>query len=65
MPTERNSKTPSHIAYQVREAKDGKRYWTRIGSAWAHTDGQGYNLQLEAVPLDGAVTLRILSEAKD
>src|SRR5271169_386141 len=28
-------------------------------SAWAHADGNGFNLQLETVPLDGRVALRI------
>lgn len=64
MTTEKPSKTPSHTAYQVRQTKDGKSFWTRIGSAWAHGDGQGFNLQLDAVPLDGAVTLRVPSETK-
>ena len=64
MMNEKTSKSPSHVAYQVRETKDGKSFWTRIGSAWAHGDGQGFNLQLDAVPLDGAVTLRVPSETK-
>ncbi len=54
---------PTHIAYQVREGSQ-KSYWTRIGAAWAHRDGKGFNLQLECVPLDGKVTLRIVSEDK-
>lgn len=59
------SKKPSHIAYQVRDAANGKGYWTRIGSAWAHADGQGFNIQLEAVPLDGRITLRIATDKQD
>ena len=52
------SKTPTHIAYHVRETKDGKGNWTRIGSAWSHKDGKGFNLQIDTVPLDGRITLR-------
>jgi hypothetical protein len=26
---------------------------------WAHADGNGFNIQLETVPLDGRVALRI------
>ena len=55
-------KAPSHIAYQVRDREGKKGFWTRIGSAWAHTDGQGFNIQLECVPLDGRITLRVASE---
>jgi hypothetical protein len=60
------SKSPSHIAYQVRDRGEGKKsFWTRIGSAWAHADGKGFNLQIEVVPLDGRITLRVASENKD
>ena len=60
--TSTSSKTPSHVAYQVRDRDGKKGFWTRIGSAWAHTDGQGFNIQLECVPLDGRITLRVNSE---
>jgi hypothetical protein len=52
------SNAPSLVAYQVREVKEGKDFWTRIGSAWSHKDGKGFTVQLDAVPLDGRVTLR-------
>ena len=56
------SKSPTHIAYHVRNRDGGKGFWTRIGSAWAHTDGNGFNLQIETVPLDGRITLRVAAE---
>lgn len=59
------SKAPSHIAYQVRDSKGGKGFWTRIGAAWQHSDSNGFNIQLEVVPLDGRVTLRVASDKKD
>lgn len=58
------SKLPSHIAYQVKDRGD-KSYWTRIGSAWQHGDGNGFNIQIETVPLDGRITLRVASDKKD
>jgi hypothetical protein len=59
------SKFPSHIAYHVRDrAEGGEAFWTRIGSAWAHADGNGFNLQIETVPLNGRITLRVPSEPK-
>lgn len=60
-----SSKAPSHVAYQVRERDGKKGFWTRIGSAWAHADGKGFNIQLECVPLDGRITLRVASEKKE
>lgn len=57
-----NSKAPTHIAYHVRERAGKESFWTRIGSAWAHADGQGFNIQIETVPLDGRISLRVPSE---
>ncbi len=60
-----SSRTPSHIAYQVRDREGKKAIWTRIGSAWAHADGNGFNIQIEAVPLDGRVSLRVATDTKE
>ena len=58
------TKAPTHIAYHIREGSE-KSYWTRIGAAWAHNDGNGYNIQMDGlVPVDGKITLRIASESK-
>ena len=58
-------KAPTHVAYQVRDREGQKSFWTRIGAAWAHADGKGFNIQLEVVPLDGRVSLRVASEKKE
>lgn len=57
-----STKTPSHVVYHVRDREGGKGLWTRIGSAWAHGDGKGFNVQLDVAPLDGRITLRIASD---
>ena len=62
---ERAVKVPSHVAYQVKETKSGKAFWTRIGSAWANNDGQGFNIQLDCLPIDGRITLRVASEKRE
>ncbi len=49
-------KGPTYIAYQVRDGE--KSYWNRIGAAWVHNDGKGFNLLLESIPLEGRITLR-------
>jgi hypothetical protein len=56
------SKAPSHNAYHVRDRKGSEAIWTRIGSAWQHADGKGFNVQIDVVPLDGRITLRTPSE---
>lgn len=63
--TKTASKAPSHIAYQVRDREGKKGIWTRIGSAWPHADGKGFSIQIESVPLDGRITIRIASDKKD
>lgn len=63
--TTNTGKQPTHIAYQVRDREGGKAFWTRIGAAWQHGDGKGFNIQLECVPLDGRVSLRVVSEKKE
>ena len=57
-----DTRKPSHIAYHVREGQDGKSYFNRVGSAFEHKDREGLNIFLDAVPVDGRVTLRTPSE---
>lgn len=58
-------KSPTHVAYQVRDREGQKGIWTRIGAAWPHNDGNGFNIQLDCVPLDGRITLRVATDKKD
>lgn len=55
-------KKPSHLAYQVSEGQDGKSYFNRVGSAFEHRDKEGFNVVLDATPVDGKITLRTLKE---
>ena len=50
---------PTYTAYTVakREGKDD--YWTAIGAAFMHQDGDGFNIVLQALPLDGKIVLRV------
>lgn len=41
----------SNLPPQMSATEGGKGFWTRIGSAWAHKDGNGFNIQLESTPL--------------
>jgi hypothetical protein len=60
-----NSKKPSHHVYTVRESTgDRQDFWTRIGVAFAHNDGKGFSVILEALPVDGKLTIRAY-EPKD
>jgi hypothetical protein len=49
-------KKPAFIAYAV--TGEGKQaFWTRIGSAWQHQHGEGFNIELNALPVNGRIVL--------
>ena len=53
------NKKPSHHVYTVREGREnGSDFWTKIGVAFAHNDGKGFSVILEAIPVDGRLTIR-------
>lgn len=43
---------PALIAWYVADRGE-KSFWTRIGAAWEHQDGEGLTLQLDLVPTGG------------
>jgi hypothetical protein len=48
---------PTHAAYMVEgEGKDA--VWTEIGAMWTHEDGEGFNLNLKAIPTSGRLVIR-------
>lgn len=49
---------PSHLAYDVKDIGEEKSAWNRVGAAWQHRDGKGFDIALDALPLSGRVTLR-------
>jgi hypothetical protein len=52
-----DGKAPTHGVFVVEG--DGKdAYWTRIGAAWAHQDGEGFNVRLSALPVSGRLVVR-------
>lgn len=49
-------------AFSVREyeaAGEQRRDWTKIGAAFEHGDGKGWNIVLHCLPIDGKVVLRL------
>jgi hypothetical protein len=57
------SKSPTHDVLVVREGRD-QGYWTRIGAAWPHKDGKGFNILIDTVPLNGRISLRVVKQKK-
>jgi hypothetical protein len=55
------SKRPTFTAFSVRDyTKNGTKEsdWSRIGCAWLHKDGEGFDIILEATPVNGRVAIR-------
>ena len=65
MSEENTHKKPSFIAYQVNEGQDGKSHFNRVGAAFEHGDGAGHNILLDALPVNGRITLRTPQERLD
>lgn len=42
-----------------KDETDKEGFWTKIGAAWKHQDGDGLNITLTALPIDGQLVLRI------
>jgi hypothetical protein len=60
----KNTNPPSHRVYAV--TKEGKQnYWRAIGAVWPHADGEGFNLKLDYLPLNGAEIVIRKPKAKE
>lgn len=50
---------PSYRAYTVIKRGEGQDdFWLAIGAAFQHQDGDGFNVVLQALPIDGKIVLR-------
>jgi hypothetical protein len=47
---------PSLYAYAV-TGEGEQAFWTRIGSAFAHRSGEGFSIELNALPVNGRIVL--------
>lgn len=51
-------KLPSHRAYSVIRREGQDDFWLNLGLAFPHKDGKGFNIVLQALPLDGKIVCR-------
>ena len=57
------SNLPSFNVYTVEDrGKDEDSFWLKIGAAFPHKDGKGFNLVLSAFPIDNRLVMRIPAE---
>ena len=50
---------PNYRAYTVVKREGQDDFWLAIGAAFMHQDGDGYNIVLQALPIDGKIVLRV------
>ena len=43
--------------YQTRQARKPDDFWLNIGAAFMHQDGEGFNIVLQALPINGKIVL--------
>ena len=57
---------PSYQAFSVVKREGQDDFWLNIGAAFMHQDGDGYNVVLQALPINVKVVLRLpKSDAKE
>jgi hypothetical protein len=52
------SRQPTHRAYSVIQREGQEDFWLNLGLVFDHKDGKGFNIILQAFPLDGKVVCR-------
>jgi hypothetical protein len=55
---------PSHHLYVV-QGEGESAVWTEIGALWPHADGNGFNLDLRALPVTGEKTRTVIRSRKE
>ena len=55
-------KQPTHRAYSVIKREGQDDFWLNVGLAFPHKDGKGFNIMLQAFPLDGKIVCREVAD---
>ena len=50
---------PTYQAYTVVKREGQDDFWLNIGAAFMHQDGDGFNVVLQALPINGKIVLRL------
>ena len=57
---------PNYTAYTVIKRGEGQDdFWLAIGAAFQHQDGDGFNIVLQALPINGKIVLRLPKAQSD
>jgi hypothetical protein len=55
-------KVPTHRAFTVIRREGQDDFWLNLGLVFPHKDGGGFNIMLQAFPLDGKIVCRKLED---
>lgn len=55
-------KLPTHRAYSVIRREGQDDFWLNLGLVFPHKDGDGFNIMLQALPLDGKIVCREIGD---
>jgi hypothetical protein len=53
---------PAYRAYSVIKREGKEDFWLNLGICYAHDDDMGFNLLLQALPVDAKLVLRVYKE---
>ena len=53
---------PTHRVYTVVKRENKEDFWLNIGVAFVHDDSAGFNILLQAMPLDGKIVMRVYKD---
>jgi hypothetical protein len=56
------AKQPTHRAYSVIRREGQDDFWLNLGLVFPHKDGGGFNIMLQAFPLDGKIVCREIAD---
>jgi hypothetical protein len=59
---EKQPNAPTHRAYSVIKREGQDDYWLNLGLVFPHKDGSGFNVILQAFPLDGKIVCREIGD---
>ena len=62
MAEKNDPKQPTHRVYSVIRREGQDDFWLNLGLVFPHKDGKGFNLMLQALPIDGKLVCREIGE---
>ena len=65
MAENKDAKQPTHRAYSVIKREGQDDFWLNLGLVFPHKDGSGFNIMLQAFPLDGKIVCREVAADND